>query len=199
MALALGCLGLPASAVYVHAGDPLSGFYVSSDAGLNLISDLNGPNVSLSLRPGVRGDASAGHAWKLAAHFSAAAELDAGILYNRLDKAASQGQSVTVGGSLMDVPLLAHAIMRWQFHPSWIAYAGAGAGCTFSSLRVNSEGANYGLNGAETDFAWQGMAGIQYRIGASEIGLGYEHFSFNRSNLKTVGNNTILASYTFCF
>jgi hypothetical protein len=198
-ALALGCVGLAASASQPAAADVLSGFYVSTDTGLNLTRDLNAPTASISLRPGVRGDASVGRAWKLAGEFSAAAELDAGILYNPLDKATTQGQSLAASGSLTDVPLLGHAVLRWQFHPHWLVYAGAGAGCTFSSLRIDSDGMNYGINGTDVDFAWQTMAGIRYQFGASEIGLGYEYFSFKRPGLRTVGNNTILASYTFCF
>lgn len=198
-ALVLGCAGLTVTAGRASAGDPLSGFYLSTDAGLNLTSDLDAANVSISLRPGVRGDASAGHAWRLADEFSAGVELESGVLYNPLDKAKSQGQSMAVGGALMNVPLLAHAVMHWRFHPRWIAYAGAGAGCTFSSLHLDGAASNYGLGGTEVDFAWQIMAGIQYQIGSSEIGLGYEYFSFNRSDLETVGNNCIVASYTFNF
>lgn len=198
-ALVLGCAGLTMTAGRLSAGDPLSGFYLSTDAGLNLTSDLDAANVSLTLRPGVRGDATAGHAWKLADNFSAGMELETGLLYNNLDKATSQGQSAAVGGSLMDVPLLAHAVVHWQFHPRWIAYAGAGAGCTFSSLHLDGTASNYGVGGTEVLFAWQVMAGIRYQIGSSELGLGYEYFSFNRSDLNTVGNNSIVASYTFNF
>jgi hypothetical protein len=198
-ALALGCAGLAMTAGRLPAQDALSGFYLGTDAGLNLTSDLNAPTVSISLRPGVRGDAYMGRAWKLADELSVAAELDAGILYNTLDKANSGGQSIAAGGSLTDVPLLAHGVLRWHFHPHWIAYAGAGAGATFSSLHINAGGSNYGLAGTEADFAWQTMTGIRYRFGSNEIGLGYEYFSFKRSGLQMVGNHTILASYTFCF
>lgn len=198
-ALALSCAGLAGSTDSLSAQDTLSGFYVTTAAGLNLSSDLDAPTVSISVRPGVRGDASLGRAWRLAGNFSAGAEIQTGILYNWLDKARSQGQSVAIGGSLMDVPLLAHAVLHWQFQPHWIAYAGMGAGCAFSSLHISSAGGNYGLNGTHADFAWQAMTGIRYRFGANEIGLGYEYFSFRRSGVNTVGNNTILASYTFCF
>jgi hypothetical protein len=198
-AFALGCVGLAASATRLQAGDPLSGFYLSTDAGLNLTSDLHASDVSISLRPGVRGDASAGYAWKLADELSAGAELDTGILYNTLDRATTPSQSVAAGGYLTDVPLLAHGVLRWHVHPNWVAFAGAGAGCTFSSLRLNAGGSNYGLTGIDTGFAWQIMAGIHYQIGSSEIGLGYEYFSFKRSGLQTIGNNSIVASYTFCF
>ncbi|MGH7941188.1 MAG: hypothetical protein ACREE6_01930 [Limisphaerales bacterium] len=198
-ALALGTASLGATADSLDAQDALSGFYVTTDAGLNLISHLDSSAVSLSLRPGVRGDVSMGRAVKLAGELSVAAELEAGFLYNPIDKATSHGQSISAGGSLMDVPLLAHAVLRWQFHRHWIAYAGAGAGCALSSLRVDSTQANYGLNGTDVNFAWQAMTGIRYRFGDSEIGLGYEYFSFRRSGMQTVGNNTILASYTFCF
>jgi hypothetical protein len=198
-ALALSCAGLGMTADRVSAEDTLSGFYASTDAGLNLASDLNAPAVSISLRPGVRGDASLGRAWQVADHFSAGAELEAGILYNSLNKAKSQVQSVSVGGSLMDVPLLAHAVVHWQFHQHWGAYAGIGAGCAFSSLHIDSAGGNFGLNGTKVDFAWQAMTGFRYRFGPNEIGVGYEYFSFHRSGVQTVGNNTILASYTFNF
>jgi opacity protein-like surface antigen len=198
-ALALGCAGLAMTAGRLQAQDALSGYYLGTDAGLNLTSDLNAPNVSISLRPGVRGDAFMGRAWKVADELSVAAELDAGVLYNTLDKANSQGQSIAAGGSLTDVPLLAHGVLRWHFHPHWIAYAGVGAGGTFSSLHLDAGGSNFGLAGTEADFAWQAMTGIQYRFGSNEIGLGYEYFSFKRSGLQMVGNHTILASYTFCF
>lgn len=198
-ALTLGCVGLAASATRLHAGDALSGFYVSTDAGLNLTSDLNAPNVSISLRPGVRGDISAGHAWKLADQFSAGVELESGVLYNSLDKATSGGQSTAVGGSMIDMPLLAHAVVHWQFQPRWVAYAGAGAGGAVSWLHLDGAASNYGLGGTEVKFAWQVMAGFRYQIGSSEIGLGYEYFSFNRSDLKRIGNNSIVASYTFHF
>src|SRR5580693_9245049 len=39
-ALALSSVGLIASAVTLHAGDDLSGFYLGADAGYNLESDL---------------------------------------------------------------------------------------------------------------------------------------------------------------
>ena len=198
-ALALGCAGLAMTAGRLQAQDALLGFYLGTDAGLNLTSDLNAPNVSISLRPGVRGDAFMGRAWKVADELSVAAELDAGVLYNTLDKANSQGQSIAAGGSLTDVPLLAHGVLRWHFHPHWIAYAGVGAGGTFSSLHLNAGGSNFGLAGTEADFAWQAMTGIRYRFGSNEIGLGYEYFSFKRSGLQMIGNHTILASYTFCF
>jgi hypothetical protein len=154
-ALALGCAGLAMTAGRLQAQDALSGFYLGTDAGLNLTSDLNAPNVSISLRPGVRGDAFMGRAWKVADELSVAAELDAGVLYNTLDKANSQGQSIAAGGSLTDVPLLAHGVLRWHFHPHWIAYAGVGAGGTFSSLHLDAGGSNFGLAGTEADFAWQ--------------------------------------------
>lgn len=198
-ALALGCASLATHDDQVMADNALAGFYVNTDAGLNLTSDLVATPVSISLRPGVRGDISVGHAWKLAGELFGGVELDAGLLYNSLDTANSQGQSVAAKGSLMDVPLLGHGVLRWHFRSHWLAYAGAGAGGAISSLRLNAGGTNYGLSGTETDFAWQAMAGLRYEFGSSQLGLGYEYFSFRRSGLQTVGNNSIVASYTFCF
>ncbi|MGH8024313.1 MAG: acyloxyacyl hydrolase [Limisphaerales bacterium] len=199
LTLAIGCASVAATAGHLDAGQDLSGFYVSTDAGLNLTSKLHAPTVSVSSHPGVRGDVLAGYAWALGQEWSIAAELETGLLYNSLSTATSRGQSVAVGGTLADVPLLAHAVLRWQFHPHWIAYAGAGAGGAFSSLHISSAPANYGLNGIQSNVAWQAMAGVRYQFGSNEIGLGFEHFTFYRSGLQSIGNNTILASYTFCF
>jgi hypothetical protein len=55
------------------------------------------------------------------------------------------------------------------------------------------------LTGNECDFAWQGMVGVRYAFGSSEIGLGYKYLSVKPNGVQTVGNSAIMASYTLHF
>lgn len=177
-----------------------SGLYLSTDAGLNLADNLTMSEGSISLSPGLRWDVSMGYAFKLSDRFSLDPEMEVGILYNSLDTASAGGQGASVSGSLTQVPVLANAVLNWQFNPHWVAYAGGGAGYDYSSLNVSSVGGiGIGATGSESDFAWQGMAGIRYMFGSSELGLGYKYLAVKLSGLQTVGNNAIMVSYTFHF
>jgi opacity protein-like surface antigen len=191
-------LGLVGGATSVLADN---GFYVGADGGLNLANDLTVSSGSLSLNPGVRGDGSAGYRFGLGGDFSLGLQAEVGIMYNTLDKANPQGSSsVSANGSYTQVPILGDALFKWNFHPHWFAYAGAGAGCDVQSLSINSAGGvTVNSSSSETDFAWQIMGGAGYQLGPSEISLGYKYLAVKPSGLQTVGNNMIFASYTFTF
>jgi len=167
---------------------------MAADAGVNLADNLTVVGQgTISLDAGVQCDLATGYAFKLSDEVTLAPELQVGVMYNALDHASAQGQTASVSGSFIQVPVMANAVVNWQFGPPFVLYAGAGAGLD-SSFISNTAG-----NGSETDFAWQIMAGTRYVIGASEISLGYTYLAVKPSGLQTVGNNSIMLSYTFHF
>jgi opacity protein-like surface antigen len=195
-----------------------SGAYMSTDAGVNLLSDFrpSGSTASavasdfgltglkLSFSPGVRWDISAGYAFKLGDNVTLAAELETGIIYNSFDKASAKSGDSTitasVNGELLQVPLMVNGILNWQFASNWIIYAGGGVGADFSFTSTDNNASRIGDTfGSETDFGWQGMGGIKYHFGFSDIGIGYKYLGFTPSGAKTLSNNDILASYALHF
>ncbi len=204
LGLMLGCAGLTFGATSLRAQDVnLRGFYMATDAGVNIVDDVtltatgkNGGSVSLGT--GVRWDVSMGYDFKLSDQLSLAPELEVGLMYNPLDTYTStSGKSSSISGQFIQVPVMANAILNWQFAPNWVAYGGAGAGMDYSILNVSSSGSS-GI-ASEADFAWQGMVGIRYAFGSSEIGLGYKYLSVKPNGVQTVGNSAIMASYTLHF
>lgn len=204
MLLALGTVSLALGTTSLLAADAdyggmtgsstglQSGSYIATDLGLNLASDLTVPFVgSISLSPGVRWDISTGYAFKLADQLTLAPEVELGIIYNPLDKATGGG---SVSGSYVQVPVMADGVLNWQFSPHWVVYAGGGAGVDYSSLDISGAG-----TGRESDFAWQGLAGIRYGFGPGEIGLGYKYLAVKPSGMETIGNNTVLVTLMFHF
>lgn len=174
-----------------------SGFYIATDAGLNLADDLaiSRSTGSISLSPGVRWDLSMGYAIKLTDELTLAPELEVGVIYNELDTASAGHNHASVSGAYYQVPIMVNAVLNWQFSPNWVLYAGAGAGYDYNYLDVTG----VSVTGGESDFAWQGMAGIKYAFGASEVGLGYKYLAVQPSGLNTIGNNTFMLSYTLHF
>jgi opacity protein-like surface antigen len=198
--LMISSAGLVLGARPLLAGDDNSGFYLSTDAGINLADNLTVSSGSISLSPGLRCDLSAGYAFRLSNQFTLAPEVETGVIYNSLDQASSGGVSAPVDGSYTQVPLLANVVLNWQFSAHWVAHVGGGAGYDFNSLNVTSvAGINTDTVGSETDFAWQGMAGIGYTFGPGELGLSYKYLAVKPSGLQTVGNNSICLSYMFHF
>lgn len=189
---------LVVGATSLYAGDGSSGgLYFNTDVGVNLMDNLTIPSGgSISLNPGLRWDVSMGYAFKLSDHLTLGPELETGILYNSLNQATLGGLSAPVSGDYLQVPLLANAVLNWHFSPHWVAYAGAGGGFDLSSISSSASP----MIGSETDGAWQVMAGIRYKFGSSSaLGLGYKYLAFTPSGLNTVGNNSIMASYTLNF
>lgn len=142
-----------------------------------------------------------GYAFKLPGNVTLGPDAEAGIIYNPLDQATpSGGQSASVSGSYIQVPLLANGILKWEPIPHLVVYGGGGAGCDADSLDVTSvSGTGTDIVGSEVDFAWQAQAGIRYHFNTCEIGVAYKYLAVKPSGLNTVRNNAILASFTAYF
>jgi len=178
-------------------GSNSTGLYIGTDAGLNLAGDLTIPGLtSISLSPGVRWDFTTGYAFKLADNLTLAPEVELGLIYNSFDKDTVNGVGTApVNGDLLQVPILGNLILNWHFSDNWVAYGGGGAGYDYFVL----DETDLGVSSTESDFAWQGEAGIKYKFGSSEVGLGYKYLASQPSGLKTVANNAIMVTYTLHF
>jgi opacity protein-like surface antigen len=191
-------------------GNGNAGFYMAADAGVNLASDMTIsprkiiggpvpvyiPGLAIPMSTGSRVDISSGYAFKLSDQFTLAPEVEAGFIYNQFSDFDGLGSHC-----YMQVPLMANVVLNWHFAPGWAVYAGGGAGSDYSWVNnIVIGGASLGKRAeGEFDFAWQGMAGIRYAFGSSEVGLGYKYLAVQPFGFETMGNNAIFLSYTFHF
>jgi opacity protein-like surface antigen len=185
----------------VRAGD--NGFYVGASAGVNLAGDLTeqsfGNNGSTSLNPGARVDLFTGYTFKLLEHLTLAPELEAGYLYNPFGNGTISGVNTSGGGHLTQVPVLVNAIFGWPIAPRLKAYAGFGLGISYFNVSASSDSPQGVLATTEGGFTWQIKAGIQYTLGPGDLGLSYEYLEDGAVFYNNIGNNAIMASYTFHF
>ena len=200
LALALVASSLLGGVSRATASDN-AGLYLDTDLGLNLMGDVKAENGRISADPGIRWSLATGYRYSLNPQFTLAGELETGLLYNPLRNAsAAAGGSAPVGGSYVQVPLLANVVLTYH-GDRWEPYAGAGAGLSYSVISVDSVGNNQvGALGGEIDPAWQIMAGVRYRLSErTSVGLGYKFLSVSPAGLGAVQNQSVGASVTFKF
>jgi opacity protein-like surface antigen len=155
------------------------------------------------LRTGFRGDLAAGYAFNKM--FSV--ELDAGVVYNPLDKLQYSGTYLGVPYSydespsvnLWQVPLLANVIFTIPLDSKFKRFIGAGAGGIWTVLDGEDTSNN------DFTFAFQGLAGINYAISDNvDIGVVYKFLGtleHNLGDLRTdpVYTHSIMAVLTCRF
>jgi len=205
LAVAVCAAGLLLGAISLNA-EPvnIAGGYTTIDMGVNLASKLaagsNSLNINgvsgatISLDTGFRVDAVFGYGIKLSDQVNLAPELEIGCLYNQLNQATGGGKSSSVGGEFVQVPFMVNGDFHFMVTRELVLYAGGGVGvdCMFLS-------ANAGVLGGEADFAWQAFCGVQYKVGAGELGVGYKILETKPNGCNLIANNTIALSYTFHF
>ena len=203
-ALAITSAGLVLGAAAVYAGD--DGFYLGADAGVTIPDgDLTANtfgNGTTSLNPGARVDLFTGYAFRLCDRFSLGPELEAGYLYNSFDKGSANGQNVSGGGDVHQVPVLANVVFNWHITPKWSAYAGMGAGLEYLNVTV-ANGNSSPLSDLATKqggVIFDVKVGIQYQLGPGDLGLGYQYLGVDPGIFyNNFGNHIISLSYTVHF
>jgi opacity protein-like surface antigen len=137
---------------------------------------------------GFRLDGSYGYQFKLTDHLTLGPELEISIMYNQLNFLGDNF-------SLLQVPLLANAVLGWHFNSHWVAYVGVGGG--FDLLLPND---STGLTqSSEADGAFQVKGGIKYKFGSSALGLGVKYLTVKPSDEPSLGNTGIFFSYSLGF
>jgi opacity protein-like surface antigen len=167
--------------------------YLTLDGGVSLMQDVKIESAKLGMDTGYRVDLAGGYElnqW-------AAIELESGFIYNEFKD--SNGDAW-----LGMVPILANAVFRYENQTKFVPFVGAGAGGAFSILQAPID--------SDTDFvfAWQLMAGVDYKIGKNMcLGVKYKYFStcdqsYDIGNgagikLKDIATHSVGVAFTWHF
>jgi len=152
-----------------------SGHYFKFDVGLNYTGDLhqNFQNFPLErdieMNLGVRGSL----AEEFVLNRFLAIELEAAAIWNELDGSYDW---------LMQTPLLANLILRYECRGGWTAFVGVGGGG--AGVIAKTSALEH-----DTDFtivpAWQASAGLNYKFGnGMRLGLVYKYLGMSDPELE---------------
>jgi len=156
-----------------------SGTYMLFDVGVNYMQNIHqeslGPPPSERDRKmdlGVRASIAEG----IVLNRFLSVEVETGAMYNELDRSVDW---------LIQVPLLANVVFRYECKGGWTGFIGAGGGGALSMV-------NTSLGHDDTDhdfaFAWQGMAGIRYQFSQNlSLGLVYKYFGTSELEFSLFG------------
>jgi opacity protein-like surface antigen len=149
------------------------------------------PDTTATFHTGARGDIDLGY------NFSAcsAAELEAGFMWNSIDKA--YGQSLSASGQSADIysiPLLANFFLKIPTHTPLIPYFGVGGGGNVSIINFKDRTETF--NETDIEPAVQGEAGLRYMLCRNaSIGVGYKFMATlaQRYNFNSLDDHLSLA------
>ncbi|MGA2750563.1 MAG: outer membrane beta-barrel protein [Verrucomicrobiota bacterium] len=195
-----------ACATTIQAGDASPGFYMSTDAGLNMITGIRGEHSEVRLDPGMRWGLEAGYRFKLADQLTLGVEAESGAMWNSLSSIKNGGAETELGGNTYQIPILANVIVNYQLG-KWTPYVGLGGGLDYISVNLWSrDGQSHPGAGSDFGPAMQGQAGVRYQLSEkTELGLGYKYLTAfseklgNDGRLSEVNNHTVDLSFTYHF
>lgn len=158
-----------------------SGHYFKFDVGANYLGKIHQEFTTpvserdLHFNLGVRGSVAEGFAFNR----FLALEVETGAAWNELDGGVDW---------FMQVPILANAVLRYECKGGWTAYVAAGGGGVVAIARTS-----FIEHDADVDLvpAWQGTAGINYRVGNVSVGIVYKYLGMTNPNFElSVGGVT---------
>lgn len=194
---------LPSSSENEMASE-LSGFYMAPEVGVSVVQNVNlkgntfntaiqgldvvgSGTASYSLNPGIRFDLPLG--WNVTDWFSF--EFAPGVIWNSLQSINFSGgvdidngalnlsgtPSLTMGGNLIQVPLMANFVFKIPTGTKWTPFFGGGIGANYNYININS------LSGipieTQVNFdcwsvGYQAIAGFDYEL-TKEVSLGLKY------------------------
>ena len=177
--------GLAVALTATGALGAISGTYMKFDVGANYTGEIRQEFSNLPPSPdnprdlkmnvGVRGSVAEG----FVLNRFLAVELESGAVWNELDNSFDW---------LLQIPLLANVVLRYECKAGWTAFAGVGGGGAVAIANTT------GILGDDTDTtivpAWQGMAGIAYRFSPNaSFGVVYKYMGIGnpRFELEALG------------
>jgi len=170
-----------------QAADATDGWYLSLGAGWNHAQDsdfkANGTKDKVDYDEGWLGDVAIGHAWGL----NMRTELEGSYRHNNVEKITGTGASGS-SGDFHSWNAMVNEYYDFHNNTPWTPYLGAGIGAAFEDARRigSAFAANDSINGTDTQFAYQGIAGVDYWITPrSAWGLRYDYFGTTRGKFDT--------------
>lgn len=201
----VGLLGIGLLAVNSSAQN--SGFFVTGDVGANLMEDMKFPAaapvnvVKQSQDIGVRADVTGGYKFFSNESLSLAAAGEIGFIHNSVDKASGGGTTVSVDGDFYQMPFLGKLLLTLMPDSRLSPWLGVGGGGIYSRLDLFRVGSTFPHStGDETDPAFQGEAGVNYKLGDSAaIGLAYKYLRGFPDGIDDFVNHSIMVSFSANF
>ncbi|MBK1659743.1 OmpA family protein [Paracraurococcus ruber] len=166
--LAATVLALPVAA----QAQPVSGLYVGAGAGLNFHQESRAEGQRWEYKhPGFAGVASIG--WGFGNGLRA--EIEGNYRYNEIDKIRLNGARVASAGQVQQYGAMVNALYDIQTGTAFTPYLGVGVGYGwFETTKVRVGPVNGAVITSEDtagNFAYQGIAGVGYNLGAMVPGL----------------------------
>jgi opacity protein-like surface antigen len=185
--------------------DPLNGFYVKANAGVNIMSGTTftagGISGKLSTEVGERLGASIGYMAPISKNTGVGLEFELGAIVNGLDKVSGPGGTADLTGYYYQMPFLVNGIVVCRAVPKFAFFAGVGGGGVYSRIHVHEvNGFRADSNGDETDGALQAMGGISYQvIPNGDVGIAYKYLAVFVEGTDHVDNHAVVGTFTWHF
>jgi OmpA-OmpF porin, OOP family len=158
------------------------GWYVKADGGGNITENTDLKEFFGPVEPGTRVKFDPGYRFGLGGGYQMtewfAAEAEVGFMGNRINSIT--GADVVHDAWFMNVPFLVNAKLQWPNRSLITPYIGGGVGFSEAILDVDYiliNNTSLRGNNADTVFAYQGFAGLRYRLN-DRMGLSLEYRYF---------------------
>ncbi len=172
-------LGAVASLAFVSAANAgPQGWYIGLEGGATWIDDVDVvedglPDAQSSFDTGWTALGTVGYAWN-----SWRFELEGGYRDNELDIFTVGVTDYTGGGEFNEFSGMLNALYDWDFSERFGLFVGAGAGADYVRYKNDSGYHTVPIHDNDTVFAWQAMAGLNYRLSSrTDLVLAYRYFN----------------------
>lgn len=151
------------------------GFYVGGFAGVNFLQNLEKHGVEAKFKTGFAGGIAGGYKFRN----NVRVEGEFAYRRNTLKSISFDGENDDLHG--VKVTAETYAVMGNVYYDfdmgcGWTPYLGAGAG--WAQNRVKASSHDVEISGKDSGFAYQGIAGVSYRIcPKTDLGLEYRYFA----------------------
>lgn len=203
---------------------PWRGWYVSVFGGVHLQGDEGGTSSIGGLSAGSNHDfdtgfqagVAIGWSWQFGVtNWAIRTEAEYAYSRNSSDSISAAGLSASTGGALQNHSFMGNIYLDYHWR-RLVPYVGAGAGLVFTRLTTTAPGSPVEIKGSDTNFGFQAMAGVDYKILPRwRLGVGYKYqmvfgtdydiklsgtnTNVGRAKLGTIDSHTILMKLTYQF